>query len=91
MLPGDTLTQSVSYQAADNSYDMVITSKALGKSIRMNYALLSKQTADETTAFIVVEHAPEKCDQASCSPLATWPNRRILTSMLLHSTRPTAT
>ena len=59
--PGDVLTQGVKYAAASNSYDMYIHSAATGKSISWNYKLEARQTVPETTAFIVVEHAPQNC------------------------------
>ena len=34
-----------------------------GKSIAWNYALERKQAVPETTAFIVVEHKPQRCAQ----------------------------
>ena len=65
--PGDVLTQSVQYVAATNSYDMFISASApkggLPKSIRWNYKLEKVQKAPESTAFIVVEHAPRTCNQ----------------------------
>lgn len=39
-------------------YDMFIASQQTGKSILWNYQLEAKQKVPETTAFIVVEHAP---------------------------------
>jgi hypothetical protein len=61
--PGDVLTQSVTYKPEDNSYDMYIASRRTGKSIAWNYALERKQAVPETTAFIVVEHKPQRCAQ----------------------------
>ena len=60
--PGDVLTQSVSYRASDNSYDMYLFSHNLSKGISWNYKLSAKQGATpETVAYIVVEHAPMNC------------------------------
>ena len=62
MQAGDVLTQSVVYVPANNSYSMFIASANTGKSISWNYALERKQGAvPESTAYIVVEHAPEDC------------------------------
>ena len=58
--PGDTLTQSLRYVAATHSYDMFLASSS-GKTISWNYKLERKQRANESTAYIVVEHAPEDC------------------------------
>ena len=61
------LTQSVQFVAATNSYVMYISAAArkggLPKSIRWNYKLEKVQKVPETTAFIVVEHAPRTCNQ----------------------------
>eukprot|EP00729_Bicosta_minor_P023483 gene23483-3126_t len=46
---------------------MYIASERLGKSIRWNYQLEKEQTVPETTAFIVVEHAPPGLPNLSCS------------------------
>ena len=60
---GDTLTQSVVYVPANNSYTMYIASARSGKSILWNYKLEAKQgDTPESTAYIVVEHQPESCD-----------------------------
>jgi hypothetical protein len=64
---GDVLTQSVSYRASDNSYDMLIASKKLSKSISWNYKLSPKQTSPETTAYVVVEHQPRNCKEYPAS------------------------
>ena len=72
--PGDVLTQSVTYRAADNSYDMYISSNATGQSISWNYQLSAKQEVPETTAFIVVEHKPRSCDQYPASGSITFSN-----------------
>eukprot|EP00040_Diaphanoeca_grandis_P002756 m.22641 g.22641 ORF g.22641 m.22641 type:complete len:238 (-) comp13875_c0_seq1:412-1125(-) len=63
VFPGDTLTQSVAYRSEDNSYDMYIASKNTGESIAWNYKLEAAQKVAETTAFIVVEHAPFFCKE----------------------------
>ena len=65
--PGDVLHQSVRYVAENNSYDMYIASERLGKSISWNYQLEKKQTVPESTAFIVVEHAPPGLPNLSCN------------------------
>jgi len=63
VLPGDTLTQSVVYVPANNSYTMYIASARSGKSILWNYKLEPKQgDTPESTAYIVVEHQPASCD-----------------------------
>ena len=67
--PGDVLHQSVRYIAANNSYSMYIASEQLGKSISWSYALEKKQTVAETTAYIVVEHAPPGLPNLSCNKL----------------------
>ena len=60
---GDTLTQSVVYVPANNSYTMYIASARSGKSILWNYKLEAKQgDTPESTAYIVVEHQPESCN-----------------------------
>ena len=70
--PGDILTQSLTCRAADRSYDMYIHSKNLGKSITMNYKLLAKQTAPESSAFVVVEHQPSNCNEFPASGNVTF-------------------
>ena len=52
---GDTLYQSVSYVAANNSYEMLIVSNATGAEIRWSFALDAAQTAPETTACVAAE------------------------------------
>ena len=64
---GDILTQSVTYRAEDNSYDMYIASSMTGKSISWNYQLQTSQTVPESTAFVVVEHQPHSCDMFPAS------------------------
>ena len=59
--PGDKITSSVNYNKADNSYTMVITSAALGKSIVTTYAIQRRQTEPESSAVFVLEHQPESC------------------------------
>jgi len=65
--PGDVLTQSVTYKTSDNSYDMLIFSKELQKSVLWNYKLSALQKAQETTAYIVVEHQPSNCNEYPAS------------------------
>jgi len=65
--PGDVLTQSVTYKTSDNSYDMLIFSKDLQKSVVWNYKLNARQKAQETTAYIVVEHQPSNCKEYPAS------------------------
>ena len=60
--PGDTLTQSVKYVASENAYDMYIASAKTGQSISWRYKLERRQRANESTAYIVVEHSPRRCD-----------------------------
>ena len=60
--PGDTLTQSLRYEASTHSYDMYLASSS-GKQIAWNYKLERKQKANESTAYIVVEHAPQSCSE----------------------------
>ena len=60
--PGDTLTQSIRYVPSTHSYDMYIASSN-GKAILWNYKLERVQRANESTAYIVVEHSPRKCAQ----------------------------
>ena len=62
MQPGDKITSSVTYNKAANSYTMIITSSQLGKSISTDYALLSRQSAPESSAVFVLEHQPERCN-----------------------------
>lgn len=62
MVAGDTLTQSVVYVPANNSYSMYIASARSGKSIPWNYKLEARQgDIPESTAYIVVEHQPVSC------------------------------
>lgn len=64
--PGDKLVSSV-YYTSDNSYTMLITSTATGKSISTPYKLEAKQTSKETTAYFVLEHTPRKCAALSAA------------------------
>lgn len=60
---GDKITSSVVYRASDNSYDMYMTSANLGRTLTYNYKLESRQSANEATAYIVLEHQPSSCSQ----------------------------
>ena len=64
---GDILKQSVSYRQADHSYDMLIYSEQLQRSLVWNYKLNPRQKAEETTAYIVVEHQPGNCAEYPAS------------------------
>eukprot|EP00966_Prymnesium_polylepis_P005961 136266-Prymnesium_polylepis.1 len=59
--PGDTLTQSIKYDAEARAYDMYIATQS-GRSISWRYQLEKRQRANESTAYIVVEHQPSRCD-----------------------------
>ena len=70
---GDVLTQSVTYRAEDNSYDMYTASAATGQSITWNYQLQASQgSVPETRAFLVVEHSPRSCDMYPSSGFVTF-------------------
>jgi hypothetical protein len=60
---GDVISASVSYVAADNSYNMNMTSKATGAVSNFNYRLMARQKATESVAYFVLEHQPERCNQ----------------------------
>ena len=60
---GDVISASVSYVAADNSYNMNMNSKATGAVSNFNYRLMARQKATESVAYFVLEHQPERCNQ----------------------------
>jgi hypothetical protein len=53
---------------------MFIFSKDLQKSLVWNYKLSPKQKAQETTAYIVVEHQPRNCEEYPASGGITFSN-----------------
>eukprot|EP01043_Picozoa_sp_COSAG02_P059705 COSAG02_NODE_7657_length_2908_cov_52.017958_2_plen_381_part_00 len=71
--PGDKLVSSI-YFTGDNSYTMLITSTATGKSISTPYKLEAKQTTKETTAYFVLEHTPRKCAALSAAGQMSFEN-----------------
>jgi hypothetical protein len=64
--PGDKLVSSV-YATSPDSYTMLITSTATGKSIATPYKLEAKQTTKETTVYFVLEHTPRDCSALSAA------------------------
>jgi len=71
--PGDKLVSSV-YATGADSYTMLITSMATGKSISTPYTLEAKQTTKETTAYFVLEHTPRKCSALSAAAQMSFEN-----------------
>merc|ERR1712072_54331 len=60
--PGDLLTSSVFIDPTNSKkYYMRIASKNTGKVITTPYTIERRQTADETMAYFVLEHAPNSC------------------------------
>jgi len=58
--PGDKIISSVTMK--DRTYTMrIATSKDPSKTITTDYTLESRQAANETTAYFVLEHAPLRC------------------------------
>jgi len=72
--PGDLITSSIVYQPRDNSYDMYIASQQLGKSITTNYKLERGQTKNESQAYFVLEHQPDRCDAYPSNGVCTFEN-----------------
>lgn len=71
---GDSVWAEVTYKAADNSYDMAMTSAKTGKSVSFNYKLQRRQHATESTAYFVLEHQPRECGQLPPNGIVTWSN-----------------
>lgn len=59
--PGDTISSSVTYNKAADSYTMRISSLQLGKTITTDYAIERRQSEPESSAVFVLEHQPLRC------------------------------
>ena len=77
VLPGDVISSSTAYVPSERAYTMVISSRALGKSIRTTYALKPRQTAPESTVYFVLEHQPRTCAAYPSSAEATFENIHV--------------
>jgi len=72
--PGDTVSSSITYREEDNSYDMYIVSHQTGKSVSMNYQIQDAQHKNESQAYFVLEHQPNRCSAYPSSGLCTFEN-----------------
>jgi len=75
--PGDTISSSVTFNKAANSYTMYIASKDTGKSISTDYTLEKRQTAVESTVYFVLEHQPSNCKAYPASGVCTFENIHV--------------
>lgn len=70
--PGEIVTASISWRASNRSYDMEMSTFPSNQSVIFNYGLSPAQSHNESTAYIVLEHEPERCTQLPGSGAATF-------------------
>ena len=74
---GDKVWASVEYRPSDNSYDMDMRSAQTGQRVQFNYKLSPRQHATESTAYFVLEHQPNRCNELPPDGIVTWSNISI--------------
>ena len=61
--PGEVITASITYRASNRSYDMELSVFPSNQSVVFNYGLSPAQSHNESTAYLVLEHEPDRCAQ----------------------------
>ena len=69
---GEVVTASITYRASNRSYDMEMSIFPSNQSVAFNYGLSAAQSHNESTAYVVLEHEPDRCTQLPGSGAATF-------------------
>ena len=72
---GDVVTAQVEYVASSKSYRMSMNSSGTTEQSNYEYQLLQSET--ESTAYFVLEHQPDNCNELPVTGFVSWTNIQV--------------